>query len=34
VARSLYAIANGQIVETWHVEDLAGMRRQLGLLPS
>ena len=30
----LYAIANGQIVEAWHVEDLAGMMRQLGLLPS
>jgi predicted ester cyclase len=23
----MYAIANGQIVETWHVEGLAGMRR-------
>jgi predicted ester cyclase len=21
----IYAISNGQIVETWHVEDLAGM---------
>jgi steroid delta-isomerase-like uncharacterized protein len=30
----LYAIAHGQIVEVWHVEDLAGMMRQLGLLPS
>lgn len=30
----MYAIAHGQIVEAWHVEDLAGMMRQLGLLPS
>jgi steroid delta-isomerase-like uncharacterized protein len=30
----MYAIANGQIVEVWHVEDLAGMMRQLGMLPS
>jgi steroid delta-isomerase-like uncharacterized protein len=30
----MYAIANGQIAEVWHVEDLAGMMRQLGLLPS
>jgi steroid delta-isomerase-like uncharacterized protein len=30
----MYAIAHGQIVETWHVEDLAGMMRQLGLLPA
>jgi steroid delta-isomerase-like uncharacterized protein len=28
----MYAIARGQIVEAWHVEDLAGMMRQLGLL--
>lgn len=28
----MYAIAHGQIVEVWHVEDLAGMMRQLGLL--
>jgi steroid delta-isomerase-like uncharacterized protein len=28
----MYAIAHGQIVEAWHVEDLAGMMRQLGLL--
>jgi steroid delta-isomerase-like uncharacterized protein len=26
----MYRIAHGQIVETWHVEDLAGMMRQLG----
>jgi steroid delta-isomerase-like uncharacterized protein len=26
----MYRIANGQIAETWHVEDLAGMMRQLG----
>jgi steroid delta-isomerase-like uncharacterized protein len=30
----MYAIANGQIAEVWHVEDLAAMMRQLGLLPS
>ena len=30
----MYAIANGQIAEVWHVEDLAGMMRQLGLLPT
>ena len=30
----MYAIANGQIAEAWHVEDLAGMMRQLGLLPT
>jgi steroid delta-isomerase-like uncharacterized protein len=30
----MYAIANGQIAEVWHVEDLASMMRQLGLLPS
>jgi steroid delta-isomerase-like uncharacterized protein len=30
----MYAIAHGQIVEAWHVEDLAGMMRQLGLLPT
>ena len=30
----MYAIANGQIAEVWHVEDLVAMMRQLGLLPS
>jgi steroid delta-isomerase-like uncharacterized protein len=30
----MYAIAHGQIAEVWHVEDLAGMMRQLGLLPA
>lgn len=30
----MYGIANGQIVEVWHVEDLAGMMRQLGMLPA
>jgi steroid delta-isomerase-like uncharacterized protein len=30
----MYAIANGQIAEVWHVEDLASMMRQLGMLPS
>jgi steroid delta-isomerase-like uncharacterized protein len=30
----MYAIAHGQIVEVWHVEDLAGMMRQLGMLTS
>jgi steroid delta-isomerase-like uncharacterized protein len=29
-----YVIAHGQIVEVWHLEDLAGMMRQLGLLPA
>src|SRR5262245_38263414 len=28
----MYAISHGQIVEVWHVEDLAGMMRQLGML--
>jgi steroid delta-isomerase-like uncharacterized protein len=27
----LYRVADGRIVETWHVEDIAGMLRQLGL---
>ena len=27
----MYRIANGQIVEVWHVEDIAGMLAQLGL---
>lgn len=27
----MYRIAGGQIVDVWHVEDLAGMMRQLGL---
>jgi steroid delta-isomerase-like uncharacterized protein len=30
----MYAIAHGQIAEVWHVEDLAGMMRQLGMLPT
>ena len=30
----MYGIARGQIVEAWHVEDLAGMMRQLGMLPA
>ena len=30
----LYAIADGKIGEVWHVEDLASMMRQLGVLPS
>jgi steroid delta-isomerase-like uncharacterized protein len=29
----MYRIGHGQILETWHVEDLAGMMRQLGLPP-
>ena len=28
----MYRIANGRIVETWHVEDIAGMLGQLGLM--
>jgi hypothetical protein len=27
----MYRIANSQIVEVWHVEDIAGMLAQLGL---
>jgi steroid delta-isomerase-like uncharacterized protein len=30
----MYAIADGKIVEVRHVEDLASMMRQLGVLPS
>jgi steroid delta-isomerase-like uncharacterized protein len=30
----MYAMSRGQIVEAWHVEDLAGMMRQLGMLPA
>jgi steroid delta-isomerase-like uncharacterized protein len=29
-----FRVANGVIVEAWHVEDIAGMLGQLGLLPS
>ena len=29
----IYRIAGGKIVETWHVEDIAGMLRQLGIIP-
>ena len=28
----LYRIAGGRILETWHVEDIAGLMGQLGLL--
>jgi len=28
----LYRIAGGRIVETWHIEDIAGLMGQLGLL--
>jgi steroid delta-isomerase-like uncharacterized protein len=30
----MYRVAGGRIVETWHVEDIAGMLRQLGLAQS
>ena len=30
----LYRMAGGRIVETWHVEDIAGLLGQLGLSPS
>jgi len=30
----MFRIVNGVIVEAWHVEDIAGMLGQLGLLPS
>ena len=30
----MYAIAHGQIAEVWHVEDMAGMMRQVGMLPA
>ena len=30
----VFRIVNGVIVEAWHVEDIAGMLGQLGLLPS
>jgi steroid delta-isomerase-like uncharacterized protein len=30
----MYRIVNGQIVEVWHVEDIAGMLAQLGLGPT
>lgn len=29
----LYRIVNGRIVDAWHVEDVAGLLGQLGLLP-
>jgi predicted ester cyclase len=29
----MYRIANGQIAEVWHVEDIVGMLGQLGLMP-
>jgi hypothetical protein len=28
----MYRFAHGRIVETWHVEDVAGMLGQLGLM--
>jgi steroid delta-isomerase-like uncharacterized protein len=28
----MYRIANGQVTEVWHVEDIAGMLGQLGLM--
>jgi predicted ester cyclase len=29
----MHRVVNGRIVETWHLEDVAGMLGQLGLLP-
>src|SRR5262245_23874619 len=29
----MHRIANGKITDSWHVEDIAGMLRQLGLTP-
>lgn len=29
----MHRVVNGRIVETWHLEDVAGMLAQLGLLP-
>ena len=29
----MYRIQNGKIVEAWHIEDVAGMLQQLGLMP-
>lgn len=29
----MYRIVNGRIVESWHLEDIAGMLHQLGLMP-
>jgi len=29
----MYRIANGRITDSWHVEDIAGMLRQLGAMP-
>jgi predicted ester cyclase len=30
----MFAFGYGQIAEVWHVEDLAAMMRQLGMLPA
>ncbi len=30
----MYRIEDGEMVEVWHVEDIAGMLQQLGLTPS
>ena len=29
----IYRIVDGRVVESWHVEDIAGMLKQLGLFP-
>jgi predicted ester cyclase len=29
----MHRVVNGQVVETWHLEDITGMLGQLGLLP-
>jgi hypothetical protein len=30
----MYRIVTGQIIETWHLEDIAGMMQQSGLMPN
>ena len=30
----MYRIANGLITDSWHIEDIAGMLRQLGVMPA
>ncbi len=33
-ASDVYRIANGKIVELWHVEDIVGMMQQIGAMPA
>jgi predicted ester cyclase len=30
----IYRIVNDRIIETWHLEDIAGIMQQLGLMPN